>query len=340
MDAETDQRDDPDAEENERRASGHLHALAGPVGRQHDEGQREPGGHLDAHPDRHRSARCAKPRTGTRRQQHRGAEQHHHQRVVVRAADRHHQEDGIQADECRRPAPRVAELTRRRRHKPDTGEAGCDGHRFERPQARGQAERRKRIARQRKQRAVRRVLVEPPYELKGRVGGRVGGHMCIGVEPVKRAQPGEVQVAEHVLGYERRPEEQDHVREHDRPRDRAHRKPLGDHQHEQIARAHDQHQRLEAPGCYAHVEALERTSQPAGPAPDARRHILGGSRGRPGGHQEDARRDRERGRPCRPSAAPLHRRERPSRGRRLLRHRPRPGDEVWCSPVRSAHCYV
>jgi len=56
VDAETDQRDHPDADQEENRRTGELQALARAPGGEDDERQREPGGHLDAHSHRHRRA--------------------------------------------------------------------------------------------------------------------------------------------------------------------------------------------------------------------------------------------------------------------------------------------
>ena len=209
----------------------------------------------------------------------------------MRPSHGHNQEDGVQADEHRRPAPRAAEPARCSRHQRDARQARRDGDTFQRPQARRETERRDGVARQREQRAVWRVLVEPADELKGRIGRRVGRHVRIGVEAVERAEPGEVQIAEDVLRYERWAEEQDRMRAHDRRGDRAHRQAPGEQKHGQVARAHEQHERLEAAGADADIEALERSGQPVRPPAVAGRDVRGGFRGRSGGHENDAHGD-------------------------------------------------
>ena len=104
------------------------------------------------------------------------------------------------------------------------------------------------------------------------VGGGFGGDVGVGVEAVQSAQAGEGQVAEHVLGDQRRSQQQDQVREHDRRRPaRAGGSARAQRQHEQVARAHDQHQRLEA------AAAEMPTPRPcSGPASQRRPAAAGG----------------------------------------------------------------
>ncbi len=40
--------------------------------------------------------------------------------------------------------------------------------------------------------------------------------MGVGVQPVQSAQPGEIEIAEHILGDQRRPEQQHEMRSDDR----------------------------------------------------------------------------------------------------------------------------
>jgi len=129
------------------------------------------------------------------------------------------------------------------------------------------------------------VLKRPADESEHGVGGGFGRHVGVRIEPVQDAQPPEGQVAEHVLGDQRRPEQQDHVGEHDRARHRSQRQAPRGRQHQQVARAHDQQQRLEAPARQAHPEAAQRAGQPGGPAAAARRYELG-RRGRGAGAQQ------------------------------------------------------
>ena len=209
----------------------------------------------------------------------------------MRSAHRQHQQHGVQADERQRPVRGAPETPGRARDQRDRAEARDDRDRFERPQPTPEPQRDQRVAEEREQRAVWRVLKRPPDEAEHRVGGGFGGKVRVGVKPVQDPQPRERQVAEDVLGDQRRPKQQDRVRRHDRAHERRRRQSPRDQQHQRVARAHDQHQRLEAGAGEADVQAPQRTGQPGGPAAFAGRDVLPGCRGGAGAHQEDARHD-------------------------------------------------
>jgi hypothetical protein len=211
----------------------------------------------------------------------------------VCAADGRQEQHRVQPDERRGPARRVPEPAPRARDERDSAEARDDGERLERPQRTGQAERRRRVADQREQRAVRRVLVRPADEREDFVAGGLGGDVRVRVETVQRAEAGERYVAEDVLREQGRPEQQDQMCGEDRSGDRAQRQRPRAEQHECVARAHDQHQRLEAARAEAHAEALERAREPAGPAARARGYVLRRFAGSGGARQEDGDDDAE-----------------------------------------------
>jgi hypothetical protein len=197
--AEADQRDRAEHDEADCRARKCLQPLARQPRSEHQKRQREPGRDLDRDARDERRRRCANPRARSGAQQQRRREREHDQRVVVRPADREHEQDRVQPDECRRPASRVPEPSGRTRDQRDGGEARDDRDRLERPQAAGQAERCCRVAQQREQRTVRRVLVRPADEREDFVAGGLRGYVCVRVEAVQRAEPGEADVAEDVL---------------------------------------------------------------------------------------------------------------------------------------------
>jgi hypothetical protein len=268
-------------------------ALAGARRGQDQERQHEPGGDLDG--DRRGQRACggsrARVRAGGQRQRQRDRRQQ--QRVVVRSADRQHEQHRVQADERDRPAGGEPAQGGGAGYQRDRGEAGEDGDRLERPQPARQPERHERVAEQREQRSIRRVLERPADEPERVVGWGFRGDVRVRVEPVQDAQPGEREVAEHVLGDQRRPEQQDRIRRDDHDHERRRRHPSREQQHERVARAHGQHQRLEARAGEADAEAVQRPREPSRPAARTGRHILRWRRGGARGHQEYARDDAE-----------------------------------------------
>jgi len=272
--AEADQPDRRDQRQAQRGGARNAQALARLAGGYQQERQRQPGGDLDRDPRDQRGGAGAKARAGAGREQQCGGERQQQQRVVVVAADRQLEQHRVQADEGSGEAPRVPLLPACAAHQRDRGEARGNRERLQRPQTACEPERDDRVAREREQGTVGRALERPAHEQVDRVGGRLGGDVRIRVHPLQGAEAGEVEIAEDVLGDQRRPDQQREVRGDDRRPDH----PTGQHahgeQHRQIARGHDQRERLEVAGAEAHAEPRERASQPAWPAPAARGNVL------------------------------------------------------------------
>ncbi len=207
----------------------------------------------------------------------------------MRAAHRQLEQHRVQADEGRRPARGVTEPAGRPGDQRGGAEARDDRDRLEGPQPARESQGRGRVACKREQWAVGGVQEGPADERKHRVGGGFRGHVRIGVQAVQGSEASEAQVAEHILGDQRGTQQQNHVRRGDRRCERTHGQRSGRQQHQQIARAHDQREGLEAVAADAHAEALEGPRHPAGPAAAARRDVLRGSCGGAGGQQEDGR---------------------------------------------------
>lgn len=326
MRAEPEHRDQRECRHTDQHAHEQPQAFARTRGRQEEERQHETGGGL--HPDRRdeRAARglvmrrggsrvarvdgacrnrCApgapgrciarRPaaRSHRRRQGQRERQQKHRQRVVVVAADRQLQQHRVQADEGDGRAPRAAHASRGNAHQRDCAETRQRGERLQRPQFARQAQRREGVTQQREQRPVGGVLVGPAEEVVNRVGGGLRGEDGVRVQAVQRTQVRETDVAEHVLGDQRRPEQQDRVGEDDRQRKRPQRQRAHTEQHRHIATGHHQCERLEARGIDAQTKALEGPGHPVRPTAAARGHIQrGGVRGA-GGYAEDAGEHRE-----------------------------------------------
>ncbi len=293
MTAEADQPDRAEHDEPERGALERSPSIARTRRAEQHERQRQAGGHLnaDARHERGRGRAKARLRAGRERQRARQREQD--QRVVVCAAHGEHEQHGIEPDERRRPAPRLPQAPGGAREQRDGTEARQHGERLERPKPAGQPERNEGVAEQREQRTVGGVLVGPAEERKDFVARGLRGDMRVRVEAVQRAEPCEADVAEHVLGDQRRSEQEDRVGRHHGRRDRAQAERARGEQHEQVARAHDQAERLKAARADAQAEALQRPCQPTDPAAAARGHVLRGLPGGAGGRQEGARDDAE-----------------------------------------------
>ncbi len=110
---------------------------------------------------------------------------------------------------------------------------------------------------------------------------------------MQRAQVREVDVAEHVLGNQRRAEQQDRVGHDDREGQRPQRQRAGTEQHRHIAPCHHERERLEAGWVDAQAESLKGPGQPVRPAAAARGDIQRGGVRRAGRHAEDADEHRE-----------------------------------------------
>ena len=291
MAAETEKTYGRERREPERGALERAPSIGGARRAEQHERQRQPGGHLDPDARHERHRRRAEARGGAGRERQRAREGEQDQRVVVGAADGEHEQHRVQADEGRRPAPRLPETTGGTRDQRDGAEAGEHGQGLERPQPARDAERHEGVADQREQGAVGRVLVGPTEESEDFVARGLRGDVRVGVQAVQGTEPREADVAEDVLRDQRGSEQQDHVGGEDRRPDRAERKRAGGEEHAQVAGAHDQAERLKAARADAHAEPFERAGQPPDPAAAARGHVLrrlaGSARGRQEGRHDD-----------------------------------------------------
>ncbi len=255
-------------------------ALRGGAPAQHQERQQQPGRELDSHAAGQRERRpawslgcraCTRP---GRAQQQCKAERQQQQGVVVRAADRHHQEHRVQPEERQRECPRATEPPCRLGRQPDRSEAADGGQRLQCPEPAGQPQGRSRIAHQREQRAVRRVLERPADEAEHRVARGFGREVGVGVEAVQCAHAPEGEVAEDVLGEQRRPEQQDQVGGDHGCRERCDRKRPCRQKGEKVARADHEHERLEPPLSELRADPAQGAGQPARPAAAVGGHVL------------------------------------------------------------------
>jgi hypothetical protein len=332
------------AEQAEREQAGgggerHAHACARAAGAEHQEWEHDARAQL--HPDARHKRRGA--RAGTRRRAHRegqrAGEREHEQRVVVRPTDGQHQQHRVQPDESGRPRGRAPQARSRACGQRDRAEARGGGEALEEPQPAGEPQRRCDVAREREQRAVGRVLEGPADESEGGIGGGFCGDVRVRVEAVQGPHPREGEVAEHVLGDQRRAQHEDHVREHDRPCQRERRQRARCQQHEQVAAAHHEHQQLKRAAAETRAEARERPGQPIGPAAYAGRDVLGGTPGCARVEQQDRHEHPHQGEP----ADRAHQAGRDAR-------RPPPGLPARCAfearlgygsrGLDDAHCYV
>jgi hypothetical protein len=223
-----------------------------------------------------------------RRQSQRERQQQHRQRVVVVAADGQLQQHRVQAHERDGGAARAAHAPRGEAHQRDRTEARQRGEHLQGPKFARESQRREGVGGEREQWPVGGVLVGPAEEVVDRVGGNLSGEHGVGVKAVQRAQVREADVAEHVLGDQRRAEQQQRVGHEDRQRQRPQRQRARTQQHRHIAPGHHQRERLKARRVDAQAEALEGPGQPVRPATAARGYIQrGGVRGA-GGHAEHA----------------------------------------------------
>jgi hypothetical protein len=292
--AEADQAEREHRRQTGERAGQRTQPLAALACPEHEERQREPGRDLHAGGGGQRGRGRAQPRGPSAGESQRERHQHDQQGVVVRSSHRQHEQHRVQANERRCARGGVPEVGGRPRAQGDRREAREDGDGLHRPQAAGQAERGRGVAGEREQWAIGGVLERPADERVGGVVGRFGREARVGVEAVQRAHAREVEVAEHVLGEQRRPEQQYHVGEHDRPRQRPHAELARAEQHEQVARADREHQRLEAARAEGvQADSRQRAGQPARPAADVRGHELPRAAGGGRYEQEQARQQRQ-----------------------------------------------
>jgi hypothetical protein len=280
--------------QRQERRQRNTRALPRVGARQHEKRERQAGGQLDAHTRRQHAragAQRGAPAPGPGAERQRARQRQHQQRVVVGSADAQHERHRVQPHEHRCPAWAVPETGGRTGDESHRGQAAEHRDRLERPQRPRDSERHQRIASEREQRPIRRALEGPSDEAEHAVGRRFRGHVRVRVQAVQRAQAGVGDVPEHVLGDQRRPERQDRVGRHDRARQHPRGQASRRDQYQQIAGAHDQHQRLEARARQAHPEPSQRPGQPIRPATAVGRDVLRGRRGGTGADQEDARQD-------------------------------------------------
>jgi hypothetical protein len=156
----------------------------------------------------HADASCKRQRGGPRpgcplgcrgAQRQRQCEEHDQDGVVVRAADGQHQQYGVEPQEGGGEGGGAPEALRGAGGQPDGGEAAEAGQGLEGPQPTGGPERHGRIAGQREQGPVGRVLEGPADEAEDGVGGGFGGEVGVGVETVQGTHPREGRIAEDVL---------------------------------------------------------------------------------------------------------------------------------------------
>jgi hypothetical protein len=245
---------------------GNRDALAHSPRRERQEGQKQPGGELHTDPGREGQGGRARSRVGARAQHQRKGEQHDQQRVVVSAADGEHEQHRVQAEEGHGDGGRAAEALGRPCRQPHGGQARQDADGLQGPQPAGEPERCGGVAGEREQGAVGRVLEGPADESEDRVATRFGREVRVRVESVQRAEAGEGEVAEDVLGDQRWAEQKDQVGQHDPRRQDPDRQRAGGQQHDQVAAADDQHQGLEAGAAEMRADPPQRPGQPSRPA--------------------------------------------------------------------------
>jgi hypothetical protein len=249
---------------------------------EHQERQEQAGCELDPDAGGERERRAPRPcrrvvpgRAG-RAQQQREPEREQQQGVVVRAADREHEQHRVQPEERECERARAAQAAGRFSGEPDRPEAADGAERLQRPQTAGEAERRSRVAREREDGSVGRVLERPADEAENGIAPGFGGEVGVGVQAVQRAHAREREIAEHVLRDQRGPEQQDHVGRDHGCRDRRERKCPGRHQRDQVAPADHEHEHLEAALPELRAETAQRAGEPARPAAAVGGHVLRG----------------------------------------------------------------
>ncbi len=286
-------RGDPDQAEHAGQRD--APSLPGGALSQHEERQHEAGCELDPHAagESERRGPWAGGRVRPRgAQQQSQAERQQQQGVVVGTADGEHEQDRVQPQQRQREGPRAAEPSCGFGREPDRPEAAQHRQRLQRPQPARHPQRGGGVAREREQRPVGRMLERPADESEDGIGRRFGREVRVGVQAVQRPHAAEGQIAEDVLGDQRRTEEQDHVRRDHGRRERAQREGARRRERDEVASAHHQHERLEAALPERRAEPAQWPGQPPGPAAAVRRHVLRGSGG--GVHAEDRERRQQR----------------------------------------------
>ncbi len=310
MRSEAGQSDQQDGQQAEPGGGRDASACPPSRGREHEEGQREAARQLDAGPGSQRQRSSARTGATTRlsrgspapvrrrgarsgaRQPQRPRQRHQQQRVVVGAADGQHQQDWVQPDVGCRHGGRAPRPLGSSRRQPDGQQARQGSQGFRRPQPGTEPQRREGVAGEGEQRPVGRALHRPADEREGRVGCGLGGDVGVGVQAVQGAHAGVVQVAEDVLGDQRRPQRHRQVGQDDPADQQRRRQPPGARESQQVAGAGAQHQDLEAGSAEVRPQARQRSGQPGEPATGIGGHEAGG----PGGglrSQHDQRADKQ-----------------------------------------------
>ena len=151
------------------------------------------------------------------------------------------------------------------------------------------------------------MLERPAHEREDGVRRGFGGHVRVGVQAVQGAHTGVAQIAEYVLGDQRRAQHDEQLCRDDDSRQRAQAQRARAGQHERVAGAQQQRQGLEATAAEREPQPVKRPRQPARPTAAARGDVLGGSARGACGEQEAAREQHEHRaaakRPCGPRLA-------------------------------------
>jgi hypothetical protein len=154
VDAEAHQPEQRQGQQAHPGAGNRPQALARTRGAEHQEGQHEPRGDLDANAG-HECRRAGAEAGDRTRGQRQGERQHEHDHgVVVGSSHGEAEQHGVQADERRGPAGGVSKARSRPRDERYGSEAGCCREHLQRPQATCDPERGCGIADDREQRAI------------------------------------------------------------------------------------------------------------------------------------------------------------------------------------------
>jgi len=216
--AESDQPDEHKRKQGQSCARRHPHPLAAAGRSEHDKGEREPGGDLHAHAHRERDRGRSEPRARCCGHRKRERQQHHRQRVDVRAADGQYEQGRVQSHEGGGATHGAVQAPGCARNQRDRAEAREHSYCLQRPESACEPERRRQVAREREQRTIgggRWRGRFPAQEREYRVAWRFGGGVGVGAEAMQGPKPGEAEVAEHILGDQRWPQEQDQMGRHD-----------------------------------------------------------------------------------------------------------------------------
>ena len=305
MRAEADHAEERDGGEAEDRGCSHLQPPAVAARGEHEERHHEPRRQL--HPDSARERQRGGARAGRRAgaEQQREAEREDQERVVVGAADGQHEQHRVQSQEHRCEAGGAAQALGRAGREPHRGEAREGRHGFERPQRAGEPQRSGRVAREREQRSIWRVLERPADEVEGGIARSFGREVRVGVEAVQRAHTGEGDVAEDVLGDQRWSEGEDHVGADHRRSQPPQGHGTGARQGEEVGAADDQNQRLELPAAEVRARPGEWAGQPPGPATDVRGHVSRRGLGGVESQHEQRGQQRQQGGPAEDAKQPV-----------------------------------